>query len=37
MRAVFKKFLDFEKEYGTPQSVEAVKQRVEEFIAAAIQ
>lgn len=36
MRFVFKKFMDFEKEHGTPQSVEAVKRRVEEFVAAAI-
>lgn len=36
MRCVFKKFMDFEKVYGTPQSVEAVKRRVEEFVATAI-
>ncbi|KAK8381706.1 hypothetical protein O3P69_015033 [Scylla paramamosain] len=37
MRFVFKKFLDFEKEHGNSQSVEAVKQRVEEFVAATLQ
>lgn len=36
MRFVFKKFLDFEKKHGTSQSVEAVKQRVEEFVAATL-
>lgn len=35
MRFVFKKFLDFEKEHGTPQSVETVRKRVEEFVASA--
>ena len=37
MRFVFKKFLDFEKEHGNPQSVEAVKHRVEEFVATTLQ
>ncbi|XP_045137671.1 protein RRP5 homolog [Portunus trituberculatus] len=37
MRFVFKKFLDFEKEHGNSQSVEAVKQRVEEFVATTLQ
>lgn len=36
MRSVFKKFLNFEKEHGTPQSVETVKKRVQEFVASTL-
>nr|XP_045592491.1 protein RRP5 homolog [Procambarus clarkii] len=36
MRSIFKKFLDFEKEHGSPQSVEAVRKRVEEFVTSAL-
>ncbi|KAK4313675.1 hypothetical protein Pmani_014964 [Petrolisthes manimaculis] len=36
MRAVFKKFLAFEKEHGSSQSVEMVKKRVEEFVASTL-
>ncbi|XP_064095181.1 protein RRP5 homolog [Macrobrachium nipponense] len=37
MRTVFKKFLEFEKIHGTPQSVESVKTRVKEYVAASLQ
>lgn len=36
MRTVFKKFLDFEKAHGSVQSVEAVRKRVEEFVASSL-
>ncbi|KAK3873019.1 hypothetical protein Pcinc_021945 [Petrolisthes cinctipes] len=36
MRAVFKKFLAFEKEHGSTQSVEMVKKRVEEFVSSTL-
>ncbi|KAG7169026.1 RRP5-like [Homarus americanus] len=36
MRFVFKKFLEFEKDHGSPQSVEAVRTRVEEFVASTL-
>ena len=32
MRFIFKKFLEFEKAHGTPQTVEAVKSRVADMI-----
>lgn len=37
MRTVFKKFLEFEKIHGTAQSVESVKTRVQEYVAASLQ
>lgn len=36
MRSVFKKFLEFEKVHGTPQSVESVKTRVQDYVAASL-
>ncbi|KAB7503206.1 Protein RRP5-like protein [Armadillidium nasatum] len=36
MRNAFKKLLEFEKKYGTPKRVEAVKAKVEEYVTAAL-
>ncbi|KAK7086951.1 hypothetical protein SK128_004865 [Halocaridina rubra] len=37
MRFVFMKFVQFEKQHGTPQSVETIKNRVQDYIASCLQ